>query len=54
MPYQGLGFAIILGVGLATAIFYIITQAILEPAHNNNNNKPPFDRGPNNDSWHTG
>lgn len=57
MPYQGLGFAVILGVGLAAAIFYFLSQAGREPAHsnNNNNNRPPsFDRGPYTNSWHGG
>jgi hypothetical protein len=52
MSYQ---FAIILGVGLATAIFYFLSQAGREPAHSNNNNKPPsFEYGTYSDSWHGG
>ncbi|XP_023713288.1 E3 ubiquitin-protein ligase RNF130-like [Cryptotermes secundus] len=57
MPYEGLGFAVILGVGLATAIYYFLTQTGRESAHSNSRNNgqpPPFDHGPNSKSWHEG
>lgn len=59
MSFQGLGFAIAVGIGLATAIFYYLSQKGGEAPHGNNNNRnnnggPPPGPEPYTSSWHQG